>query len=115
MAHLYNLRKHRAYRAQRLNIEKTHSRPSAIGVRKAPSPGGRAGFIRIDTVHQGDQDGVKGVYHINAVYCVTQWQLAACCERISEAFLLPVIGMLLEQFPFQILAFHSDGGSEFVN
>ena len=74
-----------------------------------------AGFIRIDTVHQGDQDGVKGVYHINAVDCVTQWQLVACCEKISEAFLLPVIGMLLEQFPFQILGFHSDGGSEFVN
>jgi hypothetical protein len=115
VAHLYNLRKHRAYQAQRLHIEKTRSRPSVIGVRKAPSPDGRAGFIRIDTVHQGDRDGVKGVYHINAVDCVTQWQLVACCEKISEAFLLPVIGMLLEQFPFQILGFHSDGGSEFVN
>jgi transposase InsO family protein len=115
VAHLYNLRKHRSYRAQRLHIDKTRSRPSVIGVRKAPAPDGRAGFIRIDTVHQGDQDGTKGVYHINAVDCVTQWQLVACCERISEAFLLPVIGLLLEQFPFQILGFHSDGGSEFVN
>jgi hypothetical protein len=115
VAHLYNLRKHRSYRAQRLHIDKTRSRPSVIGVRKAPAPDGRAGFIRIDTVHQGDQDGIKGVYHINAVDCVTQWQLVACCERISEAFLLPVIGLLLEQFPFQILGFHSDGGSEFVN
>jgi hypothetical protein len=37
------------------------------------APEGRAGFIRIDSVHQGDEDGVKGVlYTINAVDRVTQ-------------------------------------------
>ena len=46
-----------------------------IGVRKAPAPEGRPGFIRIDSVHQGDHDGIKGLYHINAVDCVTQWQV----------------------------------------
>ena len=45
---------------------------------------------------------VYRVYHINAVDCVTQWQLVACCERIGESFPLPVIALLLEQFPFQI-------------
>jgi len=98
-----------------VRIEKTRTKLSGIGVRKAPAPDGRPGFIRIDTVHQGDRDGLKGVYHINAVDCVTQWQLVACCERIGEAFLLPVITLLLEQFPFQIRGFHSDGGSELVN
>jgi hypothetical protein len=53
------------------------------------------GYIRIDSVHQGDQDGMKGVYHINAVDSVTQFQLVATCEKISEAYLLPVIRQLL--------------------
>jgi hypothetical protein len=115
VAHLYNLRATPVYRQRRVRLEKTRTKLSGIGIRKAPAPDGRPGFIRIDTVHQGDRDGLKGVYHINAVDCVTQWQLVACCERISEAFLLPVIALLLEQFPFQIRGFHSDGGGEFVN
>ncbi len=58
---------------------------------------------------------MKGVYHINAVDCVTQFQLVATCERISEAFLLPVIRQLLAEFPFIILGFHADNGSEYIN
>ena len=86
-----------------------------IGVRKAPAPEGRPGFIRIDSVHQGDQDGIKGLHHINAVDCVTQWQVVATVQTISEAHLLPVIEQMLEQFPFEILGFHADNGSEYVN
>jgi transposase InsO family protein len=66
-------------------------------------------------VHQGDQDGAKGVYHINAVDEVTQWQVVACVPRISEAWLQPVLEAILKQFPFHIRGFHSDNGSEFVN
>jgi transposase InsO family protein len=87
----------------------------AIGERRAPAPEGRPGFIRIDSVHQGDQDGVKGVYHINAVDCLTQWELVATCEKIAEAYLLPVIEALLSGFPFRILGFHADNGSEYIN
>jgi transposase InsO family protein len=76
--------------------------------------GGR-GYIRIDRVHQGDQDGGKGVYHINAVDSVTQFQLVATCEKISETYLLPVIRQRLEEFPFVILGFHADNGSEYIN
>ena len=76
---------------------------------------GRAGFIRIDSVHQGDQDGVKGVYHINAVDCVTQWEVVATCEKISEAYLLPVLAEMLAAFPFTILGVHADNGSEYIN
>jgi hypothetical protein len=86
-----------------------------IGVRKAPRPIGRAGFVRIDTVHQGDLDGVKGVYHITAVDCVSQWQVESCVQGISGAFLLPVLALLIAQFPFEVLGFHSDNGSEFIN
>ena len=42
-----------------------------IGIHKVPTPEVRIGFIRVDSVHQGDLDGVKGVHHINAVDCVT--------------------------------------------
>jgi transposase InsO family protein len=66
-------------------------------------------------VHQGDHDGIKGVYHINAVDIVTQWEVVAAVERISEAYLLPVIALMLESFPVTILGVHSDGGSEYIN
>ena len=115
VSHLYNLRASEPYRKRRLVWRGTRPSPVAIGVRKAPAPQGLPGYIRIDTVHQGDQDGMKGVYHINAVDIVTQWELVASVERISEAYLLPVIALLLEGFPFGIRGFHSDSGSEFVN
>lgn len=115
VGHLYNLRKERGYLARRQVFTKTRPTGIAIGVRRAPTPDGRPGFIRIDSVHQGDQDGAKGVYHINAVDCVTQWELVATCEKISEAYLLPVIEALLDAFPFRILGFHADNGSEYIN
>jgi Integrase core domain len=116
VGHLYNLRNSAGYRAQRVVLTKTRPTKSAtIGIRKAPAPEGRPGFIRIDSVHQGDWDGTKGLYHINAVDCVTQWQVVASVQTISEAHLLPVIEQMLEQFPFEILGFHADNGSEYVN
>ena len=116
VAHLYNLRGSKRYQDQRVQWQHTSSRRAVtIGIRRAPRPDGQPGYIRIDSVHQGDQDGVKGVYHINAVDCVTQWELVACCEKISEAYLLPVIELLLASFPFQIKGFHSDNGSEYIN
>ena len=41
----------------------------------------------------------KGVYHINAVDEVTQWEIVASVEKISEAYLVPVLGEMLAQFP----------------
>jgi transposase InsO family protein len=116
VAHLYNLRASVGYRAQRVLLSKTRpTQAVTIGVRKAPAPDGRAGFIRIDSVHQGDFDGTKGLYHINAVDCITQWQVVASVATIAEAHLLPVIEQMLAQFPFEILGFHADNGSEYVN
>jgi hypothetical protein len=37
-------------------------RPVAIGERRRPDPQGRPGYLRVDTVHQVDWDGSKGVY-----------------------------------------------------
>ena len=114
-SHLYNLRASRTYERQRVLRTKTRPSTNPIGTRKAPAPDGRAGFIRIDSVHQGDLDGVKGVYYINAADCVTQWQVVVCCERISEAYLMPVLEQLLRSFPFRLRGFHSDNGSEYIN
>lgn len=75
VSHLYNLRKSNEYQRQRVSFTKTHPVCNAIGVRKAPRPQGRTGYLRVDTVHQGDLDGVKGVYHITCVDEVCQWQV----------------------------------------
>ena len=115
VSHLYNLRKSAGYRALRVVFTKTNTVCNSIGVRKAPRPDGRAGFVRIDTVHQGDLDGAKGVYHITCVDEVSQWQVEACVQGISEAFLLTVIVLIIEQFPFVVAGFHSDNGSEYIN
>lgn len=115
VAHLYNLRNSAGYRRQRIDYTTTQPTPTAIGDRRKPEPKGQPGYIRVDTVHQGDLDGVKGVYHINAVDEVTQWQVVGAVARISEAWLLPVLEGILEQFPFVVRGFHSDNGSEFIN
>jgi transposase InsO family protein len=115
VAQLYRLRASRAYRERRIKYQATRPTTVSIGERRKPEPRGRPGYLRIDTVHQGDQDGVKGVYHINAVDEVTQWEIVGSVEQISEAFLLPMLEGMLAQFPFQILGFHSDNGSEYIN
>lgn len=115
VGHLYNLRHSIGYQRQRQVWTKTRPVTVPIGERRAPAPDNRPGYLRVDTVHQGDLDGIKGVYHINAVDCVTQYEGVASCERISEAFLIPVLEELLLSFPFVILGFHSDNGSEFIN
>jgi transposase len=115
VAHIYNLRKRRGYRERRLHLEKTRPARTAIGERRRPEPEGRPGYLRVDTVHQGDADGSKGVYHINAVDEVTQWEVVGATPRISEAYLNPLLESILEQFPFRIRGFHSDNGSEFIN
>jgi hypothetical protein len=71
VAHLYNLRHSRRYREQRLNYVKTRPTTISIGERRKPRPQGKPGYLRLDTVHQGDTPEAKGVYHINAVDEVT--------------------------------------------
>jgi transposase InsO family protein len=115
VAHLYNLRQHPRYHERRLHYTKTRPVAVAIGERRCPDPQGQPGYLRVDTVHQGDAPAGQGVYHINSVDQVTQWEIVAATERISEAWLEPVLRAILRQFPFRILGFHSDNGSEFIN
>ncbi len=115
VSHIYNLRKDTAYINQRRQFSKTKSSAVKIGKRKKPAPNGKPGFIRVDTVHQGDQDKQKGVYHINAVDEVTQFEIIVATEKISENCLIPALEAIVETFPFKIINFHSDCGSEYIN
>lgn len=114
-AQIYRLRSSAEYRKRNASYEPTRPTVVAIGERRRPEPNGEPGFLRIDTVHQGDFEGAKGVYHINAVDEVTQWQVMAATPRISEMWLIPVLEAMLSQFPFRLRGFHSDNGSEYIN
>lgn len=113
VAQIYNLRRSQRYGGKRY----VHTKPvvSKIGERVKPESNGEPGQIRIDTVHQGDRDRHKGVYHINAVDEVTQWEVIVSVERITENHLAVALEGIFSQFPFWIRGFHSDNGGEFVN
>jgi transposase InsO family protein len=115
VGHLYNLRRSKAYCKVRVRVKHTQASKVNIGERRKPKPLGRPGFLRVDTVHQGNQDGRPGLYHINAIDTVTQWEVVGCVETICENHLLPVLEAMLHQFPFVIRGFHCDNGSEFIN
>jgi len=115
VAHLYNLRASKTYQRQRCTLTKTRPKAASIGQRRKPCPNDQPGYIRIDSVHQGDLDKRKGIYHVNAVDEVTQFQVIATLERISEAFMRPALEQMLATFPFKIRGFHADNGSEYIN
>ncbi len=115
LGHIYNLRSTDKYKGKALKFTKTPTTKAPIGIRQKPQPYGKPGFLRVDSVHQGDLDKQKGVYHINLVDEVTQWEIIVCVEGISEYFLIPALERALTQFPFLILNFHSDNGSEYIN
>ena len=115
VSHLYNLRQSKAYQRQRCTLTKTQPKTAPIGQRRKPTPNDQPGYLRIDSVHQGDQDKRKGLYHINAIDEVTQFQIVVTVERISEEFMQPALTTILSSFPFKIRGFHSDNGSEYIN
>lgn len=119
-SHIYNLRTKRVYTSHSTTFTITDPVSTPIGVRKKPQPMGNPGYLRVDTVHQGDQKLVlsryeKGVYHLNLVDEVTQWEMVFCVETISEQHLKPIFEQLQTMFPFVVINFHSDNGSENVN
>ena len=115
VSHIYNLRRSVAYRKLRVKTHSTQGKKNSIAERRKPDPRGQPGYLRVDTVHQGVQDGKPGIYHINAVDTVTQTQVVGCVEAISERYLIPVLEAMLHQFSFRIQGFHCDNGSEFIN
>jgi hypothetical protein len=120
VTHIYTLRMSAAYQRITKRYEKTKPNVVNIGERRKPEPNGRPGYLRVDSVHQGDEsDGkgkyIKGVYHINMVDEVTQGEFVMAVEKISEAYLLPLLEELIDCYAFVIKEFHSDNGGEYIN
>jgi hypothetical protein len=115
VSHLYNLRGSRVYRENALTFEKTNPVQVPIGERRKPEPNNIPGFLRVDTVHQGDKDRKKGVYHVNMVDEVTQWEVMLATEQISESCMEVVLTEALPLFPFVPQNYHSDNGGENIN
>lgn len=115
VGHIYNLRRTTHYR--RVTKRYTKTKPSVvnIGERRKPEPNGKPGYIRVDTMHQGDEREEKGVYHINTVDEVTQFEFVGAVERISEHYLTPLLMRLIQSYPFNVVEFHADNGSEYIN
>ena len=116
-SHIYNLRgSNRQYNSSKAKwVARTKATERDIGIRAKPQPNGIPGFLRVDTVHSGDENGVKGAYYLNMVDEVTQWEIVAIVPAVSERFLTPVVETLISLYPFVIHEFHSDNGSEFIN
>ena len=97
-------------RAQRVVQTTRRARPgawtSACGARRRPRAEPASSASTACT--RATSTAPEGLYHINAVDCLTQWQVVASVQTLSEAHLLPVIEQMLEQFPFVILGFHAD-------
>ena len=117
IAHIYNLRNNNLQygSSQAKFFKRTQATQVNIGIRRKPEPDGKPGYLRVDTVHQGDLNGKKGVYHINLVDEITQFEMIATIPQICELYLKPVVEEILKLFPFAIYEFHSDNGSEYIN
>ena len=115
VSRIYGLRQTRQYISHSTTLTETDPVKRNIGERRKPDPQGKPGYLRVDTVHQGDKDGQKGVYFINLVDEVLQWELLVCVEGISEQFLKPALETILICFPFVLHGFHSDNGGEYIN
>jgi len=115
VSHLYRLRGTDRYREKVKVFSKTKAVKAPIGERRKPEPNGEPGHLVVDTVHQGDKDNEKGIYHINIVDLTTQYEFVGSIPVISERFMEKTLNDLLDLFPFKIIEFHSDNGSEYIN
>ena len=115
VAQLYRLRSNDGYKRDALTFTKTNPTRVPIGERRKPEPNGKPGYLCVDSVHQGDKDGSKGIYHINITDTVTQFEFVGAVEAISEKFMKKILAELIAQFPFTIIEIHSDNGSEYIN
>ena len=115
VGHLYRLRSAPRYRENAKAFSKTKPTSVNIGERRKPEPNGKLGYLCVDTVHQGDLEGEKGVYHINIVDMVTQFEFVGAVEAISESHMRKILDKLITFFPYDIVEIHSDNGSEYIN
>lgn len=115
VSHIYNIRHGTVYRRMGAVFSKTKPNIVPIGIRKKPRPEGKPGYLRVDTVHQGDRGREKGLYWINIVDEVTQTEFVFCVPFITEKYIKPILSTLIKLCPFVVINFHSDNGSEYIN
>jgi transposase InsO family protein len=117
ISYIYKIRKSVRYQRMTKRYDKTKPTRSGIGIgrRAKPEPNGNPGYIRVDTVHQGDRNGAKGVYHINTISQITQYECVGAVPEITHEFMVPILRKIIEVYPFKILGFHCDNGSEYIN
>lgn len=73
-------------------------------------------WLRVDSVHAGEaHNGDQGIYYINLVDEVTQWEMVICVVTICERHLKPVLQAALALIPFRVVNFHAYNGSEYIN
>lgn len=114
-SHIYNLRSTEIYRYKASTFTRTNPIQNGIGLRQKPEPNGDLGFLRVDSVHGGDENGVKGMYYVNFVDEVLQWEIVIAVPDLTQASLEKLYHEVLVSFPIRIQNFHSDNGSELVN
>ncbi len=116
VSHIYNLKKTVLYKRSVTFYQETKkAKGRTIGERCKPEPEGKPGYLRVDTVHQGDKNGEKGVYHINTVDEVIQWEVVGAVEKITDCHLIPLLQKIIASYPSRIINFHADNGSEYIN
>lgn len=116
VSHIYNLKKKVPYSRSVNFYQKTKKgKGKTIGLRCKPKPEGKLGYLRVDTMHQGDQAGQKRVYHINTVDEVIQWEVIGATAKITDEYLLPLLEKIIASYPYRIINFHVDNGSEYIN
>ena len=89
--------------SQRRAHVKTRAHKVRIGERRKHQPKNHPGYLRVDTVYQGDWDGHKRVYHINAVGQITQFEAVVSVQYISERYLIPALQHLYDILPIEVL------------
>ena len=76
---------------------------------------GMPGYLRVDTVHSGILNEQKGLYFINMIDDVLQTEYVFTSPVISERYMKVILDILISSYWTEIIAFHSDGGSEYNN
>ena len=116
VSHIYNLKKKVSYLRSITSYQKTNKdKGKNIGQRCKPQPQERPGYLRVDTIHQGDQEKQKGVYNINTVDGLTQREVIAATEKITEEYIFPLLKKMIASYPYRIINFHCYNGSEYIN
>ena len=113
-SHIYNLRRSAAYRKRRVRVQQRSAARCRSGSGAARSAR-QAGLPARGHRASGAAGRQGGRVSHQRVDTVTQWEVVGCWETISENHLIPVLEAMLHQFPFRILGFHCDNGSEYLN